>query len=415
MVNRVIGAGIFGVPAVLFADIGTMSVAAMMIAAIVVLGIALCFAEVGSRFSGSGGPYLYALEAFGPAPGFVVGWLLWVTQLGGFAAVANLLVNYLGWFEPAVTSGFPRAAIITALVMVLTLVNIRGVRQAARLNNILTIGKLVPLVLFVIVGAFFMDRTSFSLAPAPASLGALTAAVLVAVYPYSGFEVTVALGGEMKEPARTIPLGLLTGMLLVTVVYVGVQVVAIGTLPGLATSTRPLADAGERLFGRPGALVMVAGAMVSTLGVLHAIMLAAGRVPFAMAEQRQLPPFLGRIHPIHRTPAIGLIVSAAGMLGFTLATTFVSALTVTVGLRVLIYLVTCAALPVLRRRLAPASFMVPGGSFLAVACIVVAVILLAVRPWAETRQLAIAVLLGLAGWGITRLRIISPFRGHNSS
>ncbi len=403
MINRVIGAGIFGVPAVLFADIGTMSIAAMILAAIVVLGIALCFAEVGSRFSGSGGPYLYALEAFGPAPAFVAGWLLWITQLGGFAAVANLLVNYLGWFEPSVTSGVPRAAIITALVVVLAVVNIRGVRQATRLNNLLTVGKLIPLVLFIMIGLFHVDRAAL-VAPGPASLGALTAAVLVAVYPYSGFEVTVALSGEMKDPARTIPLGLLAGMLIITAVYIGVQVVAIGTLPGLATSTRPLADAAERLFGRAGAIVMIAGALLSTLGVLHAIMLAAGRVPFAMAEQGQLPPTLGRIHHVHRTPALGLVVSAGGMLAFTLATTFVSALTVTVGLRVLIYLMTCAALPVLRRRshAPPGAFVVPGGTFLAAACGVACVALLAARPWGETRQLVVAAFLGLAAWAFTR-------------
>ena len=403
MVNRVIGAGIFGVPAVLFADVGPMSIAAMILAAIVVLGIALCFAEVGSRYSGSGGPYLYALDAFGPAAGFVVGWLLWITQLGGFAAVANLLVNYLAWFEPAVTAGVPRAAIITALVVVLVIINIRGVRQAARLNNLLTVGKLVPLVLFIVIGAFYVDRSAFAMS-SPASLGAVIAVVLVAVYPYSGFEVTVALSGEMREPARTIPAGLLTGMLLVTAVYVGVQVVAIGTLPGLATSTRPLADAGEELFGRPGALVMIGGAVVSTLGVLHAILLAAGRVPFAMAEQHQLPAAVGRIHPLHRTPAVGLVISGVGMLAFTLATTFVSALTVTVGLRVLIYLVTCAALPVLRRRPASATaFIVPAGSLLAITCVGICVALLAVRPWTETRQLAVAVLLGLAGWGVSAL------------
>lgn len=379
-----------------------MSIAVMLAAGVVVLAIALCFAEVGSRFSGSGGPYLYARHTFGAAPGFVVGWLLWITQVGGFAAVANLLVGYLGWFWPGLQGGASRAAIITLLVLGFTLINLRGVQQAVRLNNVLTVGKLVPLVLFVVVGAFFLTPSLFTITVVPTP-AAFAAAVLIAIFPYSGFEVTVALTGEMREPHRTIPAGLLAGMMLTALVYVGVQVVAVGTLPTLAISSRPLADAAGQVFGRAGALVMVLGAMVSTLGVLHAIVLAAGRVPFAMAEQGQLPAWLGAIHPRWRTPWVALIVSGAAMLAFTLASNFVSALTITVGLRVLIYLSTCAALLVLRRRAdaPPAGFMLPGGTLVASLSIVTCLVLLGARPLAETRQLVLALLVGVLLWGLT--------------
>jgi amino acid transporter len=186
----------------------------------------------------------------------------------------------------------------------------------------------------------------------------------------------------------------------VTVIYVGVQVVAIGTLPDLATSARPLADAAGRIFGRAGATVMVTGALISTLGVSHAILLAAGRMPFAMAERRQLPASMAAVHPVYRTPYIGLIVSAAAMALFTLATTFTSALTITVGLRVIIYLSTCAALPVLRRRSGEerAAFRVPGGDMVAVVAMATCAGLLAMRPWAETRQLAMVLVLGVIVW-----------------
>ena len=156
-INRVIGAGIFGIPAVLYAGVGPLSILAILLAGLVVLCITLCFAEVGSRFRDTGGPYLYAHDTFGPVVGFEVGWLMWVTQLGGFAAVTNLFVNYVGWFVPAVTAGPWRIAIITALVAVLTIVNVLGVRRAAAVNNILTLAKLVPLALFVLVGVFYVD------------------------------------------------------------------------------------------------------------------------------------------------------------------------------------------------------------------------------------------------------------------
>jgi amino acid transporter len=217
-VNRVIGGGIFGIPAVLYLAAGPWSVWAIVFAGLVVLGITLCFAEVGSAFEDTGGPYLYAYETFGPAVGFEIGWLMWVTQLGGFAAVTNLFVDYLGWFAPALSTGLWRIGIITGMVILLTAINILGVRRAGTVNNIVTLAKLVPLALFVAVGLFFVDgaRLVPAAVPAPA---ALSSAVLLAIYAFSGFEVL--------------------------------------------------------------------GAMLSTLGVAHAILLGAGRMPVATAERRQ--------------------------------------------------------------------------------------------------------------------------------
>ena len=398
-INRVIGAGIFGIPAVLYAGVGSLSVVAFLLAAFIVSLITLCFAEVGSAYRDTGGPYLYAWRTFGPLVGFEVGWLMWVTQLGGFATVINLFVNYVGWFLPSATSGLPRAAIIAMVATGLTVVNVIGVRRAATINNVLTLGKLVPLALFVIVGAFFVETSRFALTT-PTTVTALSGAVLVAVYAFSGFEVLGVPSGEISDPARTIPFALLAGLAVVAVIYVGVQVVAIGTLPDLAASARPLADAAGRIFGRPGATVMVMGALISTLGVSHAILLAAGRMPFAMAERRQLPVLIAAVHPVYRTPWIGLIVSAIGMLLFTLATTFTSALTITVGLRVIIYLVTCAALPILRRRagVERATFRVPAGDVVAAVSMATCAGLLAMRPWAEIRQLVIVIALGVLVW-----------------
>jgi len=398
-INRVIGAGIFGIPAVLYASVGVFSVAAFLLAALAVSLITLCFAEVGSAYRDTGGPYLYAYRTFGPLVGFEVGWLMWVTQLGGFAAVINLFVNYVGWFMPGATSGLPRAAIVTGVAAVLTVVNVLGVRRAATINNILTLAKLLPLALFVIVGALYVESARF-VGAVPPTAAALSGAVLVAVYAFSGFEVLGVPSGEIDNPARTIPFALLAGLVVVAITYVGVQVVAIGTLPGLAMSARPLADAAEQVFGRAGATVMVTGALISTLGVSHAILLAAGRMPFAMAERHQLPAAIAAVHPVYRTPWIGLMLSALCMLLFTLATTFTSALTITVGLRVIIYLVTCATLPVLRRRPgdAPATFRVPAGNLVAGFAVLTCLGLLAMRPWTETRQLVIVLVLGVLVW-----------------
>lgn len=398
-VNRVIGGGIFGIPAVLFLAAGPSSIGAVALAGVIVLGITLCFAEVGAAFRETGGPYLYAREVFGAAVGFEVGWLMWVTQLGGFAAVTNLFVDYVGWFAPALSGGVGRIAIITAIAASLTATNIRGVRRAAVVNNLLTLAKLVPLALFVLLGLFRVDTALLvpTEAPGPA---ALAGAVLLAIYAYSGFEVLGVPSGEARDPERSVPFALLAGLGIVALVYVGVQVVAVGTLPDLGHSARPLADAAGRALGPAGAWVMVIGALLSTFGVAHAIVLGAGRMPFAMAEQGQLPRALAAVHPRFRTPHVGLLVSGGAMLLFTAVTTFGTALSITVGLRVIIYVVTCATLPVLRRRRGgpPTGFAAPGGSLLAAACVVVGLGLLASRPWGDIIQLAVVLAVGGVVW-----------------
>jgi|CXWL01.1.fsa_nt_gi amino acid transporter len=408
-VNRVIGAGIFGVPAVLYAGVGPYSVVAVLFAALVVSLITLCFAEVGSRFSDTGGPYLYAYRAFGPLVGFELGWLMWVTQLGGFAAVTNLMVNYAGWFLPGITTGVWRAAVILTVVIVLATVNVLGVRRAALVNTALTIGKLAPLALFVVVGIFYLDvdlfratgwMTASTTGTTTPGMAAIAGTVFLAIYAFSGFETLGVPAGEVRDPVRTIPFALLAGLAVVATVYVGVQVVAVGTLPDLGTSERPLADAAALLFGPIGAGVMVVGALVSTLGVAHAIILAAGRMPFAMAERGQLWPAIAAVHPRYQTPFRGILVSAGGMLLFTLMTTFTSALTITVGLRVIIYLVTCAALPVLRRSDDSAStvFRVPAGRWVSALCVVMCAVLLLARPIGEMIQFLVVLAIGLLLW-----------------
>src|ERR1041384_7365045 len=149
LVNVTVGAGILRLPSDVQRTVGNYSLLAFVVCALIIGLIALCFAEVGSRFSGTGGPYLYARETFGPGPAFLVGWLMWLTRLAGFATLVQVFVAYLGFFWPAVESGLPRIAVITGLVLVLTLTNLIGVKQSARASDILTISKLIPLVLFV--------------------------------------------------------------------------------------------------------------------------------------------------------------------------------------------------------------------------------------------------------------------------
>jgi amino acid transporter len=396
VLNTIVGAGIFGLPARVFALAGVYSLAAYVACAVPVILILLCFAEVGSRFKATGGPYLYARTAFGPLVGFEVGWLMWLARVSALAALCNLFVSYVSYFAPSVVEPSRRWIVITAVVSSLTAANVAGVRVSTRVSNFFTVGKLVPLVLFVAVGLFFVSPEAYSLA-APPSYSAFSQGALLLVFAYTGFEVAIISAGETRDPQHDVPFALLTGIGLVVMLYLLIQIVCIGTLPELAASERPLADAAFRFLGRAGAVVVTIGALLSLIGTMHATIFAVPRLLFAMAEQGQLPKVFMATHPRFHTPHVSILVSSAVILGLTLFSTFISALTISTIIRLMVYMVTCAALPALRRMAeAPrAMFVVRGGPAIAVLACVLGIWLLTSSTAYEVRLVAVAAAAGL--------------------
>jgi len=393
-INVTVGAGIFRLPSEVFRVAGAYSLFAFLICAVIIGLIILCFAEVASRFTETGGPYLYEREAFGPAFGFMIGWLMWITRLAGFAALSDVLVVSLGYFWPLATIGLTRAAIITGMVILLTIINIIGVRESAIIGNIFTVSKLVPLLLFIGVGLFFINRENFQFQTRP-NVAAFSNAVFVLVFMFSGFEAVLINSGEVRDPQRNIPFALVTALAAVGLLFILVQVVCVGTLPELASSERPLADASSSFLGTRGASIIAAGALVSVVGTMNAVFLACSRLPFGMAEQGQLPGLLLRTHRRFRTPYVAITVTAVAMLGLTLSGTFIYVLTLSTITRVIVYAATCAALPVLRRRGSrPGSFKAPAGLAISVVCIALCVWLLFNSGWQAARDVAIAVAFG---------------------
>lgn len=396
VLNSIIGAGIFGLPSAVFALVGVYSLFAFLFCAFLVTLIILCFAEVSSRYSETGGPYLYAREAFGPLVGFEVGWLMWIARITAFAANCNLLVAYFGFFVPSVETGTARAITITAIVTGLTAINIVGVRNATVLTNGLTIAKLVPLVLFVVIGLFFIDSNNYALGAQP-EFGDFSVSVLLLVYAFTGFEMAAIPSGEARDPRRDLPWALLMSIAVVTVFYVLIQVVSIGTLPDLAASTRPLADAGGRFLGSMGAAIISAGALVSILGNLNVTLMVTPRLPFAMAERGELPGIIGRTHARFHTPHVAIYLTGLVVLVLTLTGTFVYAATISVIARLLAYASTCAALPVLRRREGSpvAEFIAPMGTAVAVVSLLLVAWLLTNSTLVQARDAGIAAAIGL--------------------
>jgi len=396
VLNGVIGAGIFGLPSKIFALAGSASILAFVACAACVILIVMSFAEVASRFSGSGGPYLYAAAAYGPLTGFAVGWLVWLARVTSFSANCSLLPNYLDLLFPGAAAGVTRICILTVVVTALAIVNIRGVRVAADASNLLAIGKLAPLAVFVLAGLFFVDPSRLSMAAAP-GYHSFSQAVMLLVYAFTGFEMAVIPAGEVRNPQRNLPAALLMGMATVVAFYVLIQVVCIGTLPGLASSARPLGDAAKLFLGTGGAVMITVGILVSLAGNLNVLILAGSRVMYAMAEHGALPGVLAEVDPRYRTPVVSVLATTAIMLGLTLSGTFIYLATLSTVVRLATYLITCGALPILRRRKdAPAAaFRMPAGILVAGLAMAVCFWLLTNVSLREARDAAIAVSLGL--------------------
>lgn len=395
-INGIIGAGIFGLPSQVYKLIGTYSLIAFVACAIVVALIILCFAEVSSRFDETGGPYLYAREAFQPAVAFEIGWLFWLVRITAFAANCNLLINYLSFFWTSATSPGWRASIIVLVVVMLAIVNLLGIRQAAIVSNLFTVGKLVPIIIFIAAGLFFLNPQAYDPGPTPTT-GAFSQSVLLLVYAFTGFEMATIPAGEVRDPQRSLPRALLIAILVVAVLYIMIQVVCVGTLPGLAQSQKPLADAGAQFLGAAGGAIISAGAVISITGNLNILLLSGSRLPFAMAEQKQLPAFVGSIHKRFFTPYVAILITAGFMLVLTLKSSFLAALTISVIARLFTYGATCLALPVLRaRREAPAAmFRLPGGTLIAILSLLLIVWLLIHSKLEEAKDAAVAAAVGL--------------------
>ena len=380
-VNQVIGGAVFALPAALAANAGAWSpwmVAAVGAASML---IALSFAEVASRFEGTGGPYLYTRAAFGRFPAFEVGWMMWFTRVASWASVINVLVASLGFYWPSLTAGAPRTLVMTAIIGALAAVNVLGIRQSSIVVNALTFGKLLPLAIFVAAGMFFIEWPRLSAGAAP-SLSQFSASGLLLIFAFGGYEVVPVPAGETRNPRRDVPFALIMTIIVVTIVMTLAQVVAVGTLPGLASSRTPLADSAAVFLGAAGAAIMTIGAVFSTSGNNMGQALSGSRNLFALAEQGDLPAFFGRVHPAFRTPANAIMVTAGLSLVLALTGTFQSMAQASAVSRLLVYTATCAS--VLRLRSAGLrdmvkrpEFVVPFGPVIPAAAIAIALTILA--------------------------------------
>jgi amino acid transporter len=396
VINGVIGSGIFGLPSKTFKEVGVYSIAAFLVCAVAVFVIIICFAEVSSRFDKTGGPYLYALSSFGPLPAFLTGWLLLVTRFITYAALINLLVTYLSVFSDWFTIPSSRIITIVLLTFLLAYINHTGVKDTTRVNNFLTIAKLLPLLAFIIVGFFFIVPERFEIKNVP-DFSSFSSTVLLLVFAFGGFEAVLVNSGEVKNPEKNLPFALLLAALIIAAIYMLVQIVCIGTLPTLAGSTKPLADAAGLFSGKTGATFIAIGAMFSVVGTLNAIMLVGSRLPFAFSQEKQFPEFFSFIHPKYKTPTRSLLLFTGVTILVSIYYNFLSAASLSAITRVMIYGIVCFTLIILRRKKSGQTgfFKIKYGTLFAIAGILITIWLLSNAKLNELRDVAIAIGVGL--------------------
>ncbi|HJQ68747.1 MAG TPA: amino acid permease [Blastocatellia bacterium] len=361
-VNGVIGSGIFVLPSTVASILGTSSPVAYVIAAVLIALIAACFAEAGSMFERTGGPYLYAREAFGGFIGFEVGWMFLLARLAAAAAISNAFASYLGYFWPPLASGAGRVAAITLLVAGLAWINLAGIRHGSRAVNVLTIAKLVPLLLFISAGLFFVDGDRFELIALPEMSG-LQQAGLALIFAFGGFENASIPTEEARDPRENLPIALLIAIALTAILYILIQIVAQGTLADITNDQTPIASAGRTFLGPAGGAIIAAGAVLSTSGSYSALGLVGPRILYAFAEGGQLPAPLARVHPRYRTPHVAVIVFAVAAWAVALYGDFRALVMVSAIARLVFSAATCLAVLVLRRKMpdAPRKFKLPFG------------------------------------------------------
>lgn len=347
-INAVIGSGVFLLPHQMFDRLGPFSLWAPLIFAVPVFILALCFAEAASHFTEPGGAYLYARTAFGDFVGFETGWMNWIARVTSLASLSNGFVVALSLLFPLLATGTPRVLVIVGTVLILAIIHLLGVKYGAASIYVFTLGKLVPLVGFIILALVVWKSNPIpgSLTLPPASTNWNEAALFL-LFAYAGFENLGVPAGEYKNPKRDLPLALLVGILIIAAIYALAQLGAMSALPDLSQTTTPIASAAAAIIGPIGAIIVTIGALLSMAGTNSGTMLEGSRMLYALARDRR-GGALSYVHPRFHTPTVAIVIHASVALALALAGSFEKLALLSATARLTTYLVTSAAVPFLR-------------------------------------------------------------------
>ena len=346
---------------------------------------------------------LYANSSLGTFPGLLVDSLIFLTSLAYIRSISAIMLHYSASLWPALGVTWARAALITVFITSLALINVRGVAYGAFASNVLTLSKGIPLVLLALAG-LSLGNESIGLPTGPQDRAALGGAVLLVFYACMGFEAGTVIAGEVRRPDRDVPLGMLGGVMSTGLLYALLLWTCLGTVPNLAESQRPLAEAAAALVGPAGGTLISLTAVLSTAATLTLWMMVTPRLLYALAQQGDLPVAFARVSFIHRAPWVSILGSAVLVWLLTLSGTFVYLATFSAISRLLTYASTCGALIVLRRRDGPAPVSIPLGGLCSVIALVCAAAAMATSTGTAIRDVSIALALTWVGRSVVRRR-----------
>lgn len=352
-INGFIGAGIFGSPAAVAGLMGPYGALLFLGCGLLMLTIILSFAEISSHFKNTGGPVQYTRRVFGPFVGFQTGWAFYIARLTAFAANVNLLVSTLGFFWEGAAGGEGRIITLFLICALLAWVNVVGTKQAMQSVGVLTLLKFIPLLVLVLGGALYLSPEAFGLHAAGTLPDATTfgTAALLVIYAFVGWEAAVIPAGEAKDPVRDMPKALIYALLTVTVLYTLIQAVSYAVLGSeLASTERPLVEVANAMMGTTGAVILMIGVVVSVGGNVASTIFTTPRLSYAMARDGHLPAWFGKVHETYNTPSRSIIFFAVLVFVLSVYGSFVWLAALSALVRILIYMLCIATIPVLRRQ-----------------------------------------------------------------
>lgn len=410
VINSIIGSGIFGLPAIVAADLGLASPYGYLIAAASVGIIMGCFAEVASQFHQAGGPYLYTRVAFGRLPALEVAWLHWLSRLTAAAAAINLFATYSAYFWPPAQRPLERSLIAGSILFLIAAFNLVGVRVGAQLSSVFTIAKIAPLLIFAVAGLVY-GFTHPAVSPAHPHVATAADwfdAALVLLFAYGGFEGALVPMSEARDPHRDVPFAMLVAFLSVTIIYVMVQIVVIRALPDPAQTQRPLAMAAESFLGQAGGAFIAISALLSLFGYLSANMVHVPRTTFALAVQGDLPRVFAAIHKRFKTPHVSILAFAAPVWLLAAIGNFRWNVVLSSTARLVTYGFVCASLLALRRKDPTAqAYRLPFGSRFAVLGIGLMIVLFTRITLEELAWILVVAIVAFVNWVAMRRHIPS--------
>lgn len=392
-VNLTVGSGIFVLPAVVAAYLGPTSFLAYILCVVLIIMVLLCFIEAGSKIPITGGVYVYIETAFGPLAGFLANILFSMGYcIMADAAVANVLADNLATFFPMFSLPVVRIIFFSMIFGGVALLNVRGIKQGNALVEVVTLAKLLPLLVLIVVGLFFIDTNNYTITSLP-SIKSLGEVSLILFFAFVGVEASLSASGEIKDPKRTIPRGILLGIFTIFIFYLAIQFVAQGVLGDNLSLQKeaPLVGVAETVMGSFGKSMLVFAAAISAFGLISGDVMITSRLPYAAARDGLLPKFLSKIHPRYATPHVAILFYAS--VGFILSISggFRQLAVLASSSMLVIYIgVILATIKLKKIKHEPNSFIIPGG-------LTIPILALIVTGWFLS-NLAMKEIIGLAGF-----------------